>query len=71
MWKARQARMRPGPGIGVPDALKQIRSSVPEMIAGVGTILTPAQVRHLEVDPKIHDLTQYMVRGASTTRAQG
>ncbi|MFA7343448.1 MAG: bifunctional 4-hydroxy-2-oxoglutarate aldolase/2-dehydro-3-deoxy-phosphogluconate aldolase [Terrimicrobiaceae bacterium] len=27
------------------DALKNIRSSVPEMIAGVGTILTPAQVR--------------------------
>ena len=26
------------------DALKQIRTSVPEMIAGVGTILTPAQV---------------------------
>ena len=27
------------------DALKKIRSSVPQMIAGVGTILTPAQVR--------------------------
>ena len=27
------------------DALKKIRSSVPEMIAGVGTILTPAQVQ--------------------------
>ena len=27
------------------DALKIIRSSVPEMIAGVGTILTPAQVQ--------------------------
>ena len=37
------------------DALRAVRSEVPEMLAGIGTILSPDLLEHFRVDPAILD----------------